>query len=84
MLKIEHEGQIISIIYRNDDWVKGLNFITPDEMFVQVGSWWYDKGKKLASHIHNDFDHPAAKIRRANQPYVENDKKSSPRDETNP
>jgi len=61
MLKIEHEGQIISIIYRNDDWVKGLNFITPDEMFVQVGSWWYDKGKKLASHIHNDFDRIASR-----------------------
>ena len=49
MVKIENEGQLISIIYRNEDWVKGLNFITPDEMFVQVGSWWYDKGKKLDS-----------------------------------
>jgi len=61
MLKIEHEGQIISIVYRNEDWVKGLNFITPDEMFVQVGSWWYDKGKELASHIHNDFDRIASR-----------------------
>ena len=25
-------------------------------MFVQVGSWWYDKGKKLDSHIHKEFD----------------------------
>jgi hypothetical protein len=56
MEKIENDGQIISIIYRDDDWKKGLNFITPDEMFVQVGSWWYDKGKKLDSHIHKEFD----------------------------
>lgn len=55
MQKIEHDGKIISIIYRDSDWVKGLNFITPDELFVQVGSWWYDKGKKLDSHIHKEF-----------------------------
>jgi hypothetical protein len=59
MKKIEHNGQIISIIYRDKDWVKGLNFITPDEMFVQVGSWWYDKGKVLAKHVHKDFDRVA-------------------------
>lgn len=56
MKKIEHNGKIISIIYRDEDWTKGLNFITPDEMFVQVGSWWYDKGKVLDKHVHKDFD----------------------------
>jgi len=56
---IEHENVIISIIYRDDDWQKGLNFITTDELYVQVGSWWYDKGKKLAAHIHNDFERSA-------------------------
>ena len=25
-------------------------------MFVQVGSWWYDKGKVLDKHVHKDFD----------------------------
>ena len=59
METIKHKDQIISIIYRDDDWTEGLNFITPNELFVQVGSWWYDKGKKLASHIHNDFERPA-------------------------
>ena len=61
MEKITHNGRIISIIYRDSDWVKGLNFITPDELFVQVGSWWYDKGKKLDSHIHKDFDRTASR-----------------------
>ena len=56
METIKHKGQILSIIYRDDDWTEGLNFITPNELFVQVGSWWYDKGKKLASHVHNDFE----------------------------
>ena len=56
---IKHNNQIICIIYRDKDWVEGLNFVTPDEMFVQVGSWWYDKGKKLDSHVHNDFERKA-------------------------
>jgi hypothetical protein len=61
METITHNGQIISIIYRDKDWVKGLNFITPDELFVQVGSWWYDKGIKLDSHIHKEFDRYATR-----------------------
>ena len=58
---IKNNGQIISIIYRDSDWVKGLNFITPDELFVQVGSWWYDKGKKLDAHVHKEFDRSASR-----------------------
>jgi len=48
--------EIISIVYREDDWVEGLNFITPNDLFIQVGSWWYQKGEKLASHIHNKLE----------------------------
>lgn len=59
METIKHKNQILSIIYRDDDWTEGLNFITPNELFVQVGSWWYDKGRKLASHVHNDFERSA-------------------------
>lgn len=56
---IKHQDQIISIIYREKDWVKGLNFVTPDDHFLQVGSWWYDHGKKLDSHVHNSFERVA-------------------------
>ena len=56
---IKNNEQIIAIIYRDSDWIDGLNFITPNELFIQVGSWWYQKGKKLDSHIHNDFDRVA-------------------------
>ena len=55
----KHNGKIISIVYREKDWVEGLNFITPSELFIQVGSWWYQKGKKLASHTHNEFERVA-------------------------
>lgn len=56
---IKNKGLIIAIIYRDSDWVEGLNFITPNELFIQVGSWWYNKGKKLASHVHNEFKREA-------------------------
>ncbi len=53
--------KIICIIYRDSDWKKGLNFITPDAMFIQAGSWWYDEGKELQRHVHNDFDRTATR-----------------------
>ena len=53
---IKHDEKIIAIIYRDSDWIEGLNFITPNDLFIQVGSWWYQKGKKLDSHVHNEFD----------------------------
>ncbi len=64
----KNNNQIISIVYRDEDWVEGLNFITPNELFIQVGSWWYEKGKKLASHVHNDF--PRETLRTQEMTYV--------------
>lgn len=56
---IKIEDKISCIVYRENDWVKGLNFITPNEMFIQVGSWWYDSGRELQKHVHNDFERSA-------------------------
>lgn len=61
METIIHNEEIIAIIYRESDWVEGLNFVTPNELFVQVGSWWYQKGKKLDSHVHKDFAREATR-----------------------
>jgi len=61
METIEFDGKIICIVYRHSDWSKGLNFITPESMFIQAGSWWYEKGKVLAKHIHKDFDRVASR-----------------------
>jgi hypothetical protein len=55
----QKDNKIFAIIYKEEDWVEGLNFITPDELFIQVGSWWYPKGKKLDSHHHNDYERVA-------------------------
>lgn len=36
------------------DLSEGLNFYSDDRDFIQVGAWWYNEGKNLAPHIHNE------------------------------
>lgn len=56
---IDKKGNTLCIIYRDNDWKNGLNFITDNSLFIQVGSWWYDKGKNLAKHKHNIVERKA-------------------------
>lgn len=55
------DGRIGAYLVRSNEWPTGLNFITPNETFIQVGSWRYDKGKKLAAHVHKDYPRQAMK-----------------------
>jgi len=52
--KITDNGQVLAIIIRDAVWEKGLHFFSAEEDFQQVGIWGYDKGHKLAPHIHLD------------------------------
>lgn len=52
----EKDGQTYAIVYRNDHWKEGLDFPTPDDMFIQAGCWQYDSGKKLRAHKHKDYE----------------------------
>lgn len=52
-MKIFDGKKIIAIIRRHTEWKPGLDFVTPDEKFIQVGTWNYDAGKKLDRHEHN-------------------------------
>lgn len=49
---IKKGDNIISIVYRENEWTKGLNFFTPDSLFIQAGSWCYSAGTELAAHEH--------------------------------
>ena len=52
-MDIVRDGEkVLAIIYRDADWVPGLNFCTPDELFIQAGCWYYQAGKELAAHRH--------------------------------
>lgn len=50
--KIEKDGVLYAIVHRKDDWEDGLNFLTHTEMFLQVGTFWYQKGKECKAHRH--------------------------------
>ena len=52
MKEIKLNDKVIAIIHKSDDWKKGLDFLTPNETFIQAGTWWYDKGKILNAHKH--------------------------------
>ena len=54
MQKLNITEKIISIIYRDDDWVEGLNFITPNELFCSSGFMVVSKGI-LQNHIHTNY-----------------------------
>lgn len=51
--------QIIAIIKRYADWKTGLDFVTADEKFIQVGTWNYNTGKRLDRHEHNVVERTA-------------------------
>lgn len=52
MKRIEKDGVLYAIVHRYGDWKEGLDFFTPDEMFLQVGTFWYEKGKRCKAHRH--------------------------------
>ena len=55
----DSKGDLLCIVYKDEDWVEGLNFITDNSLFIQVGSWWYQNGKNLAKHKHNTVSREA-------------------------
>lgn len=50
--KIKDENTVLVLIIRGSDWEKGLNFVSEEQDFIQVGIWKYEKGKKLLPHKH--------------------------------
>jgi len=55
MEKIEKDGRLLAIIWRDSDWTSGLSFPTPDNLFIQAGCWQYPAGKSLAAHRHKIY-----------------------------
>jgi len=50
--EIRDNGTIIAR-YVPAGWKEGLSFHSQDDEFIQVGTWKYEKGKKLLAHAHN-------------------------------
>jgi hypothetical protein len=58
--KIKHEDAILALAIRGSDWEKGLNFVSEEQDFIQVGIWKYEKGKKLLAHKHIEIKREAS------------------------
>ena len=43
-------------IYSFEEMEEGLNFLTNDNSFIQVGTWKYEKNQILDAHYHNYFE----------------------------
>lgn len=56
MKEVKLNGSTVAIFLNKDRWNRGLDFLTPNETFIQAGTWWYDKGQRLKAHkhIHNE------------------------------
>ena len=52
-MKIYDNDKLIALVRRYSDWKTGLDFVTEDDAFIQVGTWNYNKGKLLDRHEHN-------------------------------
>jgi hypothetical protein len=52
MKEIKYKDKTVAILHSYSEWKEGLDFLTPDETFIQAGTWWYESGKKLKAHRH--------------------------------
>ena len=53
---IEYKSKTVAIIHKQEKWKEGLDFITPNETFIQAGTWFYNEGKSLRSHRHKLYE----------------------------
>jgi len=51
--EITKNNTVYARLIPSEAWKEGLSFFSKDEDYIQVGTWCYEKGKKLLAHIHN-------------------------------
>lgn len=61
MKEYTFEGKNLARLIEPSDWKPGLGFFSNDSEFIQVGTWFYDQGKELQNHVHNEFDRTASR-----------------------
>jgi hypothetical protein len=61
MQKIFSGNNLLAILHRSDNWKSGLDFITQDSDFIQVGTWFYENDKSLDRHYHNTAERITSK-----------------------
>jgi cupin fold WbuC family metalloprotein len=55
MRQIKYKEEIVAVFHKQDEWKEGLDFLTGNENYIQVGTWWYNKDKMLKAHRHKIY-----------------------------
>jgi mannose-6-phosphate isomerase-like protein (cupin superfamily) len=53
LVRVEHEGQLLAVIVRNDFREPGITFFTDNELSQQMGFMRHPAGKVIEPHVHN-------------------------------
>lgn len=51
--EVRKKNKVLAVIIRNDYFVEGVDFITPNEYSQQVAYMHHPTGKKIDAHVHN-------------------------------
>ena len=54
--EIFREEELVAQVFDLLNIPEGLDFLTEDGSFIQVGTWNYKMKTKLPAHFHNDFE----------------------------
>ena len=52
MNEIKLNEKTVAIFHKISEWKECLDFLTPNETFIQSGTWWYNNGHVLKAHRH--------------------------------
>jgi len=53
LVRVEHDGQMLALIVRNDFRDPGITFFTDNELSQQMGFMRHPAGKVIEPHVHN-------------------------------
>ena len=53
LVHVEHDGQLLAVIVRNDFRNPGITFFTDNELSQQMGFMRHPTGKVIEPHVHN-------------------------------
>ena len=56
VIEVKKDNEVLARLVKAEDWNEGLGFYSDDDEVIQVGTWQYNRGKELMTHIHNEVD----------------------------
>lgn len=50
----DNNNNVLALLVKPDSWKPGINFVSREEDYIQVGMWKYNTDQKLYPHKHNE------------------------------